>query len=254
MRSAVRKLAFHPCAEEVEFYNGPMIGAEALAARFAAGGAGSVPAAQSLLKRLSPDTYNQYLLRYYEAGLERFGDDWAYADIITVLLGLSDELAPESYLEVGVRRGRSACAVAARSPNCSMVLFDMWIANYAGMENPGPEFVRSELLAVGHRGAVEFVDGDSHITLPRYFAEHPEAAFDIITVDGDHSDRGAAQDLANVLPRLKIGGAIVFDDIAHPAHPGLREVWRQLVEQDRRFSTYLFDSVGYGVGFALRKY
>ena len=254
MQQAVRKLAFPVRDGETDFYAGPMIGAEALAARFTENGSGAVRAAHSLLERLSPDDYTRYLLRYYETGLANFGEGWPYADIVTVLLGLTTELEPESYLEIGVRRGRSACALASRAPNCSMLLFDKWLGNYAGMENPGPDLVRSELAKISHRGVVEFVEGDSHVTLPRYFAEHPDAAFDLITVDGDHSDRGAAQDLADVLPRLKIGGAIVFDDIAHPAHPGLRDVWQRLVEADRRFSTWSFDSVGFGVGFALRKY
>ena len=135
-----------------------------------------------------------------------------------------------------------------------MVLFDMWLKNYAGMDNPGPELVKSELTNVGHTGPVEFINGDSHKTVPQYFVDHPGSAFDIITVDGDHTNIGAAQDLADVMPRLKIGGAIVFDDICHPKHPGLRDVWRRLVEEDRRFSFYSFRSVGYGVGFAIRKY
>jgi predicted O-methyltransferase YrrM len=254
MRKVVTKVAFPAQAGEPEFYGGPMIGAEALAARFLEDGSGYVHAAQALLERLSPDDYTRYLLRYYETGLQKFGKHWAYADIVTVLLGLAAELEPAFYLEVGVRRGRSACAVGSRMPGCTMVLFDKWLKDYARMENPGAEFVRVELMRIGHRGPITFIDGDSHETLPRYLTEHPDMAFDLITVDGDHSDRGAAQDLADVLPRLKIGGAIVFDDVAHPSHPGLGDVWRRIVVADRRFSAWTFDSVGFGVGFALRKY
>lgn len=254
MPAAVKALAFSAGPGETGYYPGPMLGAEALGARIVENGAGYVRAAHALLGRLSPDDYLRYVVRYYETGLERFGNDWGYADIVTVLLGLAEALSPEAYLEVGVRRGRSACAVGSVAPDCDMALFDMWMKDYAGMENPGPELVRAELAAVGHRGPVAFVDGNSHETLPRYFAAHPDAAFDLVTVDGDHTDRGAAEDLAEVLPRLKIGGAVVFDDIAHPLHPGLSDIWRRMVEEDRRFSSYSFRSVAYGVGFAIRKY
>jgi predicted O-methyltransferase YrrM len=254
MRAAVKALSFNSPPGETDYYPGPMLGAEALGARIVEEGSRYVRAAQALLARLSPDDYLRYVLRYYETGLERFGQRWAYADIVTVLIGLAEALSPEAYLEVGVRRGRSACAVGSVAPSCSMALFDMWLKDYAGMDNPGPDLVRSELAAVGHRGPVEFVDGNSHLTLPRYLAAHPDAAFDIVTVDGDHTDQGAAEDLAQVLPRLKIGGAIVFDDIAHPLHPGLADIWRRMVEEDRRFSSYAFRAVGYGVGFAIRKY
>ena len=38
-----------------------------------------------ILERLEPDDYSRYLLAYYRNGLERFGDAWRYADILTVL-------------------------------------------------------------------------------------------------------------------------------------------------------------------------
>lgn len=206
------------------------------------------------LQRLSSDPYVDYLTRFYAEGLHRFGEHWRYADIVTVLVGLAGILKPRCYLEVGVRRGRSACAVGAAAPDCALVLCDMWMPNYAGIENPGPAFVTQELDRIGHRGRREFLTGDSHQLLPKYFADHPDLALDLITVDGDHSDQGAAQDLSDVLPRLAIGGAVVFDDVCHPAHPGLQAVWRELVINDSRFSSYTFDEVGYGVGFAVRKW
>jgi predicted O-methyltransferase YrrM len=254
MRAAAAGLAFTGAPGSVDFYPGPMIGAEALGKRFVEDDSRYVRQALELMRRLSPDDYVEYLIRYFEDGLDRFGEHWGYADIVTILLGLTEQVRPTDYLEIGVRRGRSACAVGSLAPDCAMVLFDMWLPNYAGMENPGPDLVRAELAKVGHRGPTQFIDGNSHETVPAYFREHANAAFDIITVDGDHTNLGAAQDLADILPRLKIGGAVVFDDICHPAHPGLRDVWRRLVQEDRRFSYYNYQSVGYGVGFAVRKY
>jgi len=133
-------------------------------------------------------------------------------------------------------------------------MFDMWAENYAGIENPGPDFVRTELQKMGHRGEMVFVNGNSHETLPRYFSANPNAWFDLITVDGDHSDEGAAQDLREVLPRLNIGGAVVFDDIGHPQHPGLRRVWVEMVAEEPRFTTWTFEEVGFGVGFGMRRW
>ncbi|MGH7715694.1 MAG: class I SAM-dependent methyltransferase, partial [Vulcanimicrobiaceae bacterium] len=104
-----------------------------------------IEAACDLLRRLTPDDYARFMGEYYETGLRRFGDAWSFADIVTVLLTLTEWLRPRRYLEVGVRRGRSACAVASLAPTCSLVLFDIWVENYAGMPNPGPTFVRDEL-------------------------------------------------------------------------------------------------------------
>ena len=209
--------------------------------------------ALQVLGHLSGDAYLAFVRDFYETGLERFGDNWCYADINTVLLGLAHVLRPASYLEIGVRRGRSLAMLTSKAPSCRIVACDLFIERYAGMENPGADWVRGELERLGFSGSLDFVVGDSAKVLPRYFAEHPEAYFDIITVDGDHTARGARADLTNVITRLKIGGALVFDDISNPSHPTLRGLWHDMIVSDGRFSTYTFDEVGFGVGFAIRK-
>src|SRR4051812_24379228 len=249
---AVPDMIYTPAGGEAPWYPPVMAGAETLERLHRDGDLAS--AALTLMERLTPDAYTAYLGNFIREGKRRFGASWIYADIVSVLLCLARHLKPRTYLEIGVRRGRSACAVASEAPYCAMFLFDLWQAGYAGMDNPGPDFVRGELARVGHRGPASLIDGDSHATLPRFFRDNPTAAFDIVTVDGDHSDRGAAQDMCDVLPRLAVGGAIVFDDIAHPAHPELNRVWQDLVVGDDRFSAFSFRDAGYGVGFAIRKY
>jgi predicted O-methyltransferase YrrM len=168
-------------------------------------------------------------------------------------MGLARRLGAENYLEIGVRRGRSMAMVASQVPDCRIVGFDIWMDNYAGMENPGPSLVREELARVGYAGSVEFIDGDSKETVPAYFTAHPNEYFDLITVDGDHSTEGARRDLQNVKPRVKIGGALVFDDISHYMHPTLASVWKSEVEDDSGFASYSFAEVGFGVAFAIRR-
>ena len=46
------------------------------------------------------------------------------------------------------RAGASVCAIASEAPYCAMFLFDLWQAGYAGIDNPGPDFVRGELAYV----------------------------------------------------------------------------------------------------------
>jgi predicted O-methyltransferase YrrM len=186
------------------------------------------------------------------SGLSKFGDAWQYADINTALLGLAEILQPATYLEIGVRRGRSLAMVTSRTPGCRIIACDMFIENYSGMENPGPDFVRHEIQRLGFSGSLEFVIGDSQKVLPRYFDQHPDLFFDLITVDGDHSAKGATADLLNVMPRLKIGGAVVFDDISNQSHPELRQVWRDTVVARPEYSTFTFDEIGFGVGVGIR--
>jgi predicted O-methyltransferase YrrM len=205
-----------------------------------------------ILEALSSDPYLEYVKNFYRAGLETFGGNWVYADINTVLIGLTRRLRPESYLEIGVRRGRSMAMVASVAPQCRVVGFDLWMSDYAGMENPGPDHVRREMARLGLTGPLELVTGDSRQTVPEWFAKHQTEFFDLITVDGDHSTEGARADLENVLPRLKIGGALVFDDISNQSHMNLAAVWNEFLGRHDELKGYSFTEVGFGVGFAIR--
>jgi predicted O-methyltransferase YrrM len=240
-------------SDQTQWYPPVLIGARTVEAHLF-GQNNYVERAIELMRRLTPDDYTTFLVQFFSDGLRRFGTDWRYADIVTVLSCLADLLGPKRYLEIGVRRGRSVAAVVSANPQCSLVMFDMWVEDYAGMENPGPDFVRQELKRIGYCGDMKFIDGDSHVTVPSYLARNPDESFDLITVDGDHSPEGAAQDLCDVLPRLKIGGAIVFDDVCHPLHPELSKVWNDVVASDPRYSVFTYADCGYGVGFAIRKY
>jgi predicted O-methyltransferase YrrM len=210
----------------------------------------SIAFARDVLERLTPTRENDASRLHYSWGQKKFGPHWRYADVLTVLRAASTLIGPAAYLEIGVRRGRSAAMVGATCPQCAIYGFDLWLPDYAGAPNPGPDFVRSELRAVGHRGSVELISGDSRKTVPAFLRQHPDLYFDLINVDGDHSVLGAASDLANTLPRLKVGGIVVFDDIS--SAPRLRRVWRKNIERNRRYMSWEFTESRYGVAAAVR--
>lgn len=235
---------------EADYYNPVLLGPETL--RRAATSTAVVRDVLDVLGKLEPDDYTRYLGEYCGEGLRRFGDAWAYADICTVLLAATRAVAPRTYLEIGVRRGRSMAMVAAAAPECALHGFDMWIEDYAGMPNPGGDFVKKEIASLGHKGHIEMISGDSHVTVPRFLADHPSLELDLVTVDGDHSYEGALADLRTVIPRLAVGGVLVFDDIVHPKHPYLAEVWQRAVAEDGGLTAGEYGELGYGVAFAVR--
>ena len=203
-----------------------------------------------VLEKLTPTPEIEGQTLFYKWAQAKFRSQWQYADVTNVLAASAILLQPKSYLEIGVRRGRSSSVVGALAPDCAIYAFDAWLPDYGGLENPGPDFVLQELSAVGHRGETSFVSGDSAATVPKFLAERPGLFFDLMNVDGDHSLAGAARDLANVLPRLKIGGVIVFDDIF--TAPQLAHLWRWYVKEDGRYRSWEFTEAGTGVAAAIR--
>lgn len=240
-----------PVPEGIDFYGPGVIGATTIGERAVEADLLDTIAAE--LSTGDDDAYLGYVRQFVHEGRARAGRSWRYADITTVLAAAAELLEPQNYLEIGVRRGRSMTVVARRAPACAITGVDRWEAGYAGIENPGPEYVQAQLGLAGHTGRCRLISGDSHAELPRLFAETEAHTFDLVTVDGDHSESGARRDLEAVLPHLRIGGCIVFDDISHPAHPGLRRVWRAATN-DRRYATWEFDDVGYGVALAVRRW
>ncbi len=207
-----------------------------------------------VLDVLTPDDYAVYVSRFYREGMEKFAPDWCYLDILTVLCAAAELIRPQNYLEIGVRRGRSLAVVLSRSPATNCFGFDMWKENYAGMKNPGSAFVEEELRGIGHTGTLEFIDGNSHQTLKVFLKKFPGLLFDLITVDGDHSDKGAYEDLRDVLPRVAPGGTVVFDDISHPEHPNLANVWAKAIKDSKLpFKEARYADLGYGIAVAVRQ-
>ncbi|MCC9599013.1 class I SAM-dependent methyltransferase [Stieleria sp. JC731] len=208
---------------------------------------------RQMMNRLTDDDYLTFLKGYYDTGRANFGDDWYYADLLTFLHAAATVLRPRRYLEIGVRRGRSLAVVSSVAPDCDVTGFDLWMENYAGMPNPGADFVFEELSNLGHRGSLELISGNSHETVPAFFDEHPGYMFDLINVDGDHSEDGARADLLTVIPRLAVGGVIVLDDITHPQHLYLEKVWDEVIGNNPAFSSAKYRELGYGVAVAVRK-
>lgn len=205
------------------------------------------------LKQLTLDEYLEFMLAYYQRGQSLFGEDWGYNDLLAVLQAATTVLKPENYLEIGVRRGRSLSVVAAGHPSTNIFGFDLWIQDYAGMKNPGPQFVAEELKKLNHTGKLDLISGDSRKTIPQFFMDNPNLYFDLITVDGDHSLKGARIDLKNVIPRLKVGGVLLLDDIKHPQHRYLELLWDKLISKNPHFSSAKYNDLGYGVACAVRQ-
>jgi len=134
----------------------------------------------------------------------------------------------KDYLEVGVQEGNSLRVVLAEAAALeSVTLVDTWGGQYGGTARGSHHHIERLVSEVGFSGRVTFRDGNSHVILPQLIAEG--ASFDLVTIDGDHSEAGGAQDLRDGWKLVRPGGWLVFDDITHPAHPYLKAVAERFI-------------------------
>lgn len=209
-----------------------------------------------VLEKLDPDPYVARMLDGYRRAIDRFGKHWKYVDLWSMLHAYAVLVGPERYLEIGTRRGHSLAAVCAGCLttgriDLDVVSCDLWIKNYAGTDNPGPQYVASQMKKLGHTRTIRFLSGSTRETLPELFSD-PSEWFDLATVDGDHSRDGARSDLEHVVPRINKGGMIAFDDISHPQHKYLGEVWDVVMRFHREFETYTNPRNHTGIAAAIR--
>ena len=59
-------------------------------------------------------------------------------------------------------------------------------------------------------------------------------------------------DLNTVIPRLRVGGVLVFDDTANPYCPGLMGVWETFLDHVPDLAGYSYSEVGTGISLAIR--
>jgi glycosyltransferase involved in cell wall biosynthesis/ADP-heptose:LPS heptosyltransferase/predicted O-methyltransferase YrrM/Tfp pilus assembly protein PilF len=166
---------------------------------------------------------------------------------------LADRLKPTTFLEVGVRIGASMVQVLTHAPIKVAAGVDLWTGDYSGLPNT-KEFLLSQLerhrAATGGTYQLHMLHGDSHKILKDLIQQ--QSFFNLINVDGDHSAEGAREDLEDALQLLTPRGAILFDDIIHPAHRYLLKVIQDFVRRHPELSLLLNTHDDNGVAILLR--
>lgn len=184
----------------------------------------------SVISKLKKDHFLKKDISRYKKGIKN-KETWF--DSLVVINWYVKNFNPKYYLEIGVRRGRSMSVALSEPSIVKAYGFDSWIEDYASIPeqsivtgNPGEEFVINELEKMNISNLPVLITGKTIDTLHTFFSDlnNPQM-FDLILVDGDHTEFGAIIDLDMALEHLSPGGCLIFDDIRHPLLPDLRKLW-----------------------------
>lgn len=177
---------------------------------------------------------------------QREGNAWQLSKII---FSAASVLQSRNYLEIGVCEGDSLISFlkgAGRRNLENICLIDPWGSEYGGSGRKGPEHIYPILREYGVMEKTVILCGRSADKLPSI--DEQAIRFDLITVDGDHSNAGAYFDLYNCWRLLAPEGILVFDDISHPKHRALEEVFTNFCKEIGVGDFYLsHEKYGFGI-------
>jgi len=117
--------------------------------------------------------------------------------------------APTAIAEIGVRYGYSAWSFLCAAPAASYTGFDRQLGTHGGVKGVDTFAAVAALLARDFpAAAVHLVRADTQTLADSL----PGGPFDLIHVDGDHSEPGCTHDLERALAACRSGGSILIDD------------------------------------------
>ena len=141
--------------------------------------------------------------------------------------------------EIGFNAGHSAYLMLLGRENTPLefTIFDICEHKYV---KPCLEYIKRVFNTVNF----ELVEGDSTKTMPTWIESHPdmEGMYDVVHIDGGHTEECIVSDLFNAKRLVKKGGILIIDDTNNPIIN--KKVDELLMEKGYEEIT-LFSTVGY---------
>jgi predicted O-methyltransferase YrrM len=147
-----------------------------------------------------------------------FTSDW-FSGAIPGVTETLKEINPKRFLEIGSWEGRSASWFLDTYPDSSIVCVDTFEGS--------PEHQGLDVAATKDRFLKNMARFGDRVTLRQgtsarmLFGLEPES-FDCVYVDGSHAEDDTLADLVMGFMLLAPGGALLVDDYAQTAFPGIR--------------------------------
>lgn len=142
---------------------------------------------------------------YYHATLNEFSELYTKQ----VNLFWCGKQAIENICEIGFNAGHSTMLMLLGRSNTPLnfTIFDIGHHSYT---KPSYEYIKSKFSFVNF----EYVEGDSTSTVPEWINNHPELMYkyDVIHIDGGHSEHCISNDMKNADLLVKKDGIIIIDD------------------------------------------
>lgn len=115
--------------------------------------------------------------------------------------------------EIGFNAGHSALLMLLGNKNLNNLHFTIFDINHHPYTKPSYLYLKNKFPTVHF----EFIPGDSIQKIPQYESLYPDCVetFDLVHIDGGHSEECIKNDMENTFKLIKVGGIIIVDDTDH---------------------------------------
>lgn len=148
------------------------------------------------------------------------------AAIYNLLSQLSEKSFPAKIVEIGVEYGRSMTMFAEfvkQNPQWKLTVVDNW-------KQDNSEDARTHVFAqiTKHGWVIDVWSRDSLKAADEY-----DEKIDVIHIDGDHTHNAVFADCEAWIPKVKVGGHVLFDDYGHDSLPGVYAAVTEYMEANK---------------------
>ena len=121
----------------------------------------------------------------------------------------SGKQAKTHICEIGFNAGHSTMLMLLGRDN-SPVDFTVFDIGHHAYTKPCLDYIKTRFPHINF----EYIEGDSTTTMPIWISEHPaqRAAYDVVHVDGGHSEHCISNDMKNADQLVNVGGLVIIDD------------------------------------------
>jgi hypothetical protein len=116
----------------------------------------------------------------------------------------------ENICEIGFNAGHSTMLMLLGINKDKPINFTIFDIGHHTYTKPCLNYIKSKFLNVNF----EYIEGDSTITMPEWINKNNDSIckYDVIHIDGGHSEHCISNDMKNVDKIVKINGIIIIDD------------------------------------------
>ena len=169
-----------------------------------------------------------------------------------ILARVARKMPVKSFLEVGVRDGATLWTVVEADYESLRLVAcaDNWLDAHGGTNRGSHDHIDRLLNAVlfyYRGGEALWLDGDSAEQLPELSRQRPDLRFDLVHIDGDHSEGHALVDMKN---GWNLTGRIL---VAHDTnYSAVKNAWEEFVVGAEGLAYCQRYLTGRGTGVAVR--